>query len=52
MLEMRRHYTSYFKGLNHFKEYRTQLVTLNNLDDLYAVIEEISEKYSLEAVSI
>jgi nifR3 family TIM-barrel protein len=50
MLEMRRHYTSYFKGLNHFKEYRTKLVTTNHLDDLYAIIEEIEEKYSLEAV--
>jgi len=51
MLEMRRHYTSYFKGLNHFKEYRTKLVTTNHLDDLYAIIEEIEEKYSLEAAS-
>lgn len=52
MLEMRRHYTSYFKGLNHFKEYRTKLVTTNNLDDLYTIIEEVLEKYSLEPASI
>lgn len=52
MLEMRRHYTSYFKGLNHFKEYRTKLVTTSNLADLYEIIEEISEKYSLEEVII
>ncbi len=50
MLEMRRHYTSYFKGLNHFKDFRTKLVTTNSLVDLYEIIEEIEEKYSLEAV--
>jgi nifR3 family TIM-barrel protein len=51
MLEMRRHYTSYFKGLNHFKDFRTKLVTTNSLVDLYEIIEEIEEKYSLEAAN-
>ena len=51
MLEMRRHYTSYFKGLNHFKEFRTKLVTTNHLTDLFEIIQEIEEKYSLEAAN-
>lgn len=46
LLEMRRHYSQYFKGLPHFKDYRTQLVTLNNFEEVDAVLEEVSEKYS------
>ncbi len=41
IVEMRRHYTNYFKGIPHFKEYRTQLVTNDNLDELYGVFDEI-----------
>jgi nifR3 family TIM-barrel protein len=46
ILEMRRHYTSYFKGLNHFKEFRTKLVTLNKLEEVLAVISQVEEHYS------
>lgn len=45
ILEMRRHYTHYFKGLNHFKEYRTKLVTLDTKEALMEVFETISENY-------
>ncbi len=48
VLEMRRHYTSYFKGLNHFKEFRTKLVTLNKLEEILAVISQVEEHYSQE----
>jgi nifR3 family TIM-barrel protein len=47
-LEMRRHYTSYFKGLNHFKEFRTKLVTLNKLEEVLAVISQVEEHYRIE----
>lgn len=46
LLEMRRHYSQYFKGLPNFKEYRMQLVTLNNFDEVDAVLEAVSENYS------
>ncbi len=46
IVEMRRHYTNYFKGVPHFKEYRNQLVTLDNYQDLLFVFEEIIHKYS------
>jgi len=46
ILEMRRHYTNYFKGLPHFKEFRLKLVTENNLDALYSILDEISKHYS------
>lgn len=41
IIEMRRHYTNYFKGIPHFKEYRMQLVTLNAYADVLAVLDEI-----------
>jgi tRNA-dihydrouridine synthase B len=46
ILEMRRHYANYFKGIDHFKEYRMRLVTLNALVDIMQVLDEIEEKYS------
>jgi tRNA-dihydrouridine synthase B len=42
IIEMRRHYTNYFKGIPHFKEYRMKLVTLNNYDEIVEVLEEIN----------
>jgi tRNA-dihydrouridine synthase B len=41
IIEMRRHYTNYFKGIPHFKEYRMQLVTLPTYSDVQAVLQEI-----------
>jgi nifR3 family TIM-barrel protein len=41
IVEMRRHYTNYFKGISHFKEHRIKLVTQNNAEDLAATFEEI-----------
>ncbi len=52
VLEMRRHYTSYFKGLNHFKEFRTKLVTLNKLEEVLAVISQVEEHYSQEVAQL
>jgi nifR3 family TIM-barrel protein len=46
MLEMRRHYSQYFKGLPHFKEYRTQLVTLDSYTAVTALLEEVEERYA------
>ncbi|MBS1764687.1 MAG: tRNA dihydrouridine synthase DusB [Bacteroidetes bacterium] len=46
ILEMRRHYTNYFKGMDHFREYRVKLVTSTNLDELLETLELIREKYA------
>jgi nifR3 family TIM-barrel protein len=40
--ETRRHYTNYFKGIQHFKEFRTRLVTTDDAAGLFACLEEIS----------
>lgn len=47
MLEMRRHYCNYFKGIDHFKEFRMRLVTLFDLQQVRDVLSEIEEKYSM-----
>jgi nifR3 family TIM-barrel protein len=50
IFEMRRHYANYFKGIPDFKEYRMKLVSLENIDDIYSVLEEINERFQTEAV--
>ncbi len=45
ILETRRHYTNYFKGIPNFKEYRTRLVSLENPEMLIQVFGEILETY-------
>jgi tRNA-dihydrouridine synthase B len=50
VFEMRRHYANYFKGIPDFKEYRMRLVSLENIDDIYSVLEEINERFQTETV--
>lgn len=45
ILEMRRHLSNYFKGLPNFKDTRLKLVTLNDPDELRAVISSIAERW-------
>ncbi|MDX1444913.1 tRNA dihydrouridine synthase DusB [Lishizhenia sp.] len=44
--EMKRHYTNYFKGIPHFKDYRTRLVTSFNLDEIRAILDEVEVKFA------
>jgi len=46
VFETRRHYTNYFKGIPHFKEYRSKLVTNDHSVDVFAVLDEIERKFS------
>lgn len=48
--ETRRHYTSYFKGLPNFKEYRTRLVTEDDADMVFEILNEIENTYIGEPV--
>jgi tRNA-dihydrouridine synthase B len=50
ILEMRRHYANYFKGLNHIKDYRMKLVHLNTLEEIEEVLQEIIENYAFSAL--
>lgn len=46
--EMRQHYSNYFKGIPHFKEYRMKLVTLMEAPALLEVLAEIQEKNTID----
>ena len=46
ILEMRRHYSNYLKGLSHVKEYRTRLVTVKTLQEVDEILNEVKEKFS------
>ncbi|WGK65845.1 tRNA dihydrouridine synthase DusB [Croceiramulus getboli] len=44
--ETRRHYTNYFKGIPHFKEYRTKMVTSEDIEALYSTFDEVLEQFA------
>lgn len=46
IFEMRRHYTNYFRGIPHFKPYRTQLVELDTQQEILNVLDEVESKFS------
>ncbi len=46
VFETRRHYTNYFKGIPHFKEYRMKMVTSDHSQDVFAAFEEVLEKFA------
>jgi len=46
VFETRRHYTNYFKGIPHFKEYRSKLVTSDYSVDVFAVLDEVEREFS------
>ncbi len=48
VFEMRRHYANYFKGIPDFKDYRIKLVSLENILDIHAVLDEINERFQTE----
>jgi tRNA-dihydrouridine synthase B len=45
ILEMRRHYASYLKGLSHVKDFRTRLVMTEDLNEIEDVLNEVSMQY-------
>jgi len=48
ILEMRRHYTNYFKGLRNIKYYRSKLVTELDPSVVFEILDQIEEIYSEE----
>jgi tRNA-dihydrouridine synthase B len=45
VFETRRHYTNYFKGIPHFKEYRMKMVTSDDSKDVFAAFDEVLETF-------
>jgi len=50
ILEMRRHYTNYFRGYPGIKQYRTQLVSVDTAEEVNAVLDEVEKRYKGYAV--
>lgn len=46
ILETRRHYTNYFRGIPNFKPYRKTLVTSDNLNEIYQTLDTIKEEFA------
>lgn len=46
VVEMRRHYSNYFKGVSHFKDFRTRLVSTMDQNEIIAILDEVAEKFS------
>ena len=46
VFETRRHYSNYFRGIPHFKAYRTKMVTTDRAEGVFAVFDEVLEKFS------
>lgn len=46
VFETRRHYTNYFRGIPHFKEYRMKLVTSDYSEDVFATMDVIEKEFA------
>ncbi len=44
--EMKRHYTNYFKGIPHFKDYRIKMVTSDHPEEIHEILEKVSKEFS------
>lgn len=45
IVEMRRHYANYFKGIPDFKQYRQRMVTEDNPEKLFELFAEVEQVY-------
>lgn len=46
VLETRRHYSTYFKGIPDFKPYRTKMVTSDHSVDVFNTFDEVEKVFS------
>jgi nifR3 family TIM-barrel protein len=46
ILEMRRHYTNYFKGYPNFKEYRMQMVQSLDAEEIRQLLRQVEQQYA------
>jgi len=45
VLETRRHYTNYFKGITDFKPFRTKMVTSDHSADVFSTFDEVASVF-------
>ena len=52
VLETRRHYSNYFKGIPDFRKHKTKMVTTDFSDDLFSLFAELKENVQLEKLAL
>lgn len=52
LLEMRQHYSNYFRAIPHFKEFKKRFLEVSTLEAMDELIEETSEFYQREPLGI
>lgn len=52
VLEMRTHYTNYFRGLPNIKPYRMELVQANDFETIENILNKIADNYAEDVVEI
>lgn len=52
VLETRRHYTNYFKGISNFKPLRTRMVTSDSSKGVFDVLDQILEEYAFDQSAV
>lgn len=45
VIEIRKHWTNYFKGLSHFKPFKMRLMEVKTADEVRQLLDEIGENY-------
>jgi len=48
ILETRRHYSSYFRGIPNFKKYKMKMLTSNTKNELFSVFIDLKSKFKQE----
>ena len=43
--EMKRHYTNYFKGIPHFKDYRIKLINSDNAEEIQHLLDLVTKNF-------
>jgi len=46
ILEMRRHYTNYFRGMPNFKAYRSEMVTADTYEEVCEILGQVANVYA------
>lgn len=52
IVEMRRHYTNYFRGFRNIKPYRQRLVTEYDPAEVFAILDEIQEVFTMAELMV
>ncbi len=52
VLETRRHYSNYFKGISDFKKYRTIMVTSDFSKDIFNLFAELKERFGAHKLAV